>query len=750
MSPVRVLCAQCGAALSPDGRFCVACGAPVGAITPSGNVAPPEGATGVKAQMLKSLRDATLGEYEILLELGSGGMATVYLAHDLQLDRRVAIKLMHPTLTVGSDMVERFILEARTAASLSHPNIIPIYAVKVQEDLLYFVMKYVEGRPLDSIIKSEAPLGTDMVRQIVTQVADALAYAHRHGVIHRDIKPANIIISTDGNPILADFGIAKVADKPGLTLTGATIGTPTYMSPEQCDAQPVTGASDQYSLGVTAYEALTGKPPFDAPSYLTIMMKQMTVPAPPLSAMVKDCPPDLSTTIDRMLAKEPGDRFATMDEVVEALRTATVSSQHTVRTQLVQFALADPRRELVKRVSTPQSPIPTAARRPRVAPDTSTTTGIRKPSRTAVVAGALIVGLAAGALMFGRPWSRAPRPIDSAAARVPAPAPVAAAPADSGATAVAAPPERLPAPAGAATRTPPTKSQQAVPSPERTAPAAVSAIRVTGPETLSAGSSGSVLAEIQDSKGQPVTGRTVAWSSSATDVLSVGPAGQLQAVRPGRAVITAALDGVSRPFTVTVIAEPVSGVTVAPATLSLAPGESASLEAQVAGSGGRVLDRQLDWSSSAPAVATVTPSGRVSAVAPGSAVISAASGGKTGTSAVTVSAPAPEAAPSDAERRAQITATIATYAQALQSRNLARVRELYPTVPASVEQSLSGMDDLQVRLNVGQVDFSEAGATAQVTGSFTYRDRGKREVLPANNRYRLERRGTGWVITEIR
>src|SRR5678816_4243765 len=126
---------------------------------------------------------------------------------------------MHPALTVGGDMVERFILEARTAAGLSHHNIVPIYAVKVQEDLLYFVMKYVEGRPLDSIIKAEAPLGTDMVRQIVAQVADALAYAHRHGVVHRDIKPANIIISTEGQPILADFGIAKVADKPGLTLT---------------------------------------------------------------------------------------------------------------------------------------------------------------------------------------------------------------------------------------------------------------------------------------------------------------------------------------------------------------------------------------------------------------------------------------------------------------------------------------------------------------------------------------------------
>ena len=205
-------------------RFCPNCGS--GAIsragrisdtTPIPNVAKPDPVPPPPRprtqRMLEQLREATLGEYEILAELGSGGMATVFLAHDLQLDRRVAIKLMHPALVTGEGMVDRFILEARTAAGLSHHSIIPIYAVKSEDELLYFVMKFVEGRPLDSIIMKEAPLPSDMVRHIVSQVAEALGYAHKRGVIHRDIKPANIMISTDGHPVLTDFGIAKVADK---------------------------------------------------------------------------------------------------------------------------------------------------------------------------------------------------------------------------------------------------------------------------------------------------------------------------------------------------------------------------------------------------------------------------------------------------------------------------------------------------------------------------------------------------------
>ena len=178
MIRATVICGACGAAVDGNARFCMACGKPVAVTSPERGVAA-EAPRGMKGRMLEQLRDATLGEYEILLELGSGGMATVYLAHDLQLDRKVAVKLMHPALLAGEDMVERFILEARTAAGLSHANIVPIYAVKVQEELLYFVMKYVEGRPLDSIIKAEAPLAPDRVRQIVTQVGDALGYAHR-------------------------------------------------------------------------------------------------------------------------------------------------------------------------------------------------------------------------------------------------------------------------------------------------------------------------------------------------------------------------------------------------------------------------------------------------------------------------------------------------------------------------------------------------------------------------------------------
>ena len=179
------------------------------------------------AGVVESLRKATLGEYEIMGLLGRGGMATVYLAHDIALDRKVAIKVMAPHLLSGEGMAERFKREARTAGSLSHPHIIPIYAVKEAGDLLYFVMKFVEGRPLDSIIQEVGPLPFAMVQTIMQQVGSALGYAHRRGIVHRDIKPANIMLDVDGWAMVTDFGIANVADKQGLTMTGATVCTPT-------------------------------------------------------------------------------------------------------------------------------------------------------------------------------------------------------------------------------------------------------------------------------------------------------------------------------------------------------------------------------------------------------------------------------------------------------------------------------------------------------------------------------------------
>ena len=163
-------------------------------------------------------------------------MATVYLAHDIALDRKVAIKVMSPHLLSGEGMAERFKREARTAGSLSHPHIIPIYAVKEAGDLLFFVMKFVEGRPLDGIIREVGAVPFPMAQTIMQQVGSALGYAHRRGIIHRDIKPANIMLDVDGWAMVTDFGIAKVADKEGLTMTGATVGTPSYMSPEQSTA----------------------------------------------------------------------------------------------------------------------------------------------------------------------------------------------------------------------------------------------------------------------------------------------------------------------------------------------------------------------------------------------------------------------------------------------------------------------------------------------------------------------------------
>ncbi|MGD2047431.1 MAG: serine/threonine-protein kinase, partial [Gemmatimonadota bacterium] len=299
MSETRT-CHRCGTEVEGNALFCSRCGQDMTllgdeqetlTVTTAGTPIEP-----VRSTMRQALRDATLGEYEILSELGRGGMATVFLAHDISLDRKVAIKVMAPHLLEGEGMAERFKLEARTAAQLSHPHIIPIYAVKETAETLFFVMKFVEGRGLDSVIKKSGQLPIPMVTDILTKVGSALGYAHRRDVVHRDIKPGNIMIDDEGTPIVTDFGIAKVAEAKGLTVTGTTIGTPSYMSPEQCEAREVTGASDQYSLGIVAFEMLTGKLPFEGDSAVTTMYKHCHEPLPPLEDFRPDCPPELRET----------------------------------------------------------------------------------------------------------------------------------------------------------------------------------------------------------------------------------------------------------------------------------------------------------------------------------------------------------------------------------------------------------------------------------------------------------------------
>ena len=355
-------CARCGTSLAPGAYFCLRCGTsvPVTAGSASATVAPPLRRTppAQHAAQLDALRQATLGEYEILAELGHGGMATVYLAHDLALDRKVAIKVLAPALLLmGEGMVERFKREARTAAALSHPHIIPIYAVKQSEHVLYFVMKYVQGRALDTVIRDVGTLPIPMVQTILAHAGDALGYAHRHGVIHRDIKSANLMLDEDGWAVITDFGIAKVVQAEGLTMTGVTVGTPTYMSPEQCDARDVTGASDQYSLGVVAYEMLTGRLPFRGDSTMAVMYAHFNERPRPVAELRPDCPPNLAAGVMRMLEKDPARRWPSMDDIVAVCGRPSLRHDDPVRGEMITLAKAGAGSALMAHVKTPTSPL---------------------------------------------------------------------------------------------------------------------------------------------------------------------------------------------------------------------------------------------------------------------------------------------------------------------------------------------------------------------------------------------------------
>ncbi|HEU5261408.1 MAG TPA: serine/threonine-protein kinase [Gemmatimonadales bacterium] len=362
----RSFCARCGTSLGPGASFCPRCGTSI-PVAPGATVATaPDGAPEGHNALLDALRHAALGEYEILAELGRGGMATVYLAHDLALDRKVAIKVLAPALLLmGEGMVERFKREARTAAALSHPHIIPIYAVKESGQVLYFVMKYVQGRPLDSIIRDVGQLPIPMVQTILAHVGDALGYAHRHGVIHRDIKSANIMLDEEGWAVVTDFGIAKVVQAEGLTVTGVTVGTPSYMSPEQCATREVTGASDQYSLGIVAYEMLTGHLPFRGDSTMSVMYAHFNERPRSVTELRPDCPPNLAAAVMRMLEKDPLGRWPSMDDVVAVCGRPSLRRDDPIRSQMITLARAGVQARQLAALKTPTSPIALAKRQAR-------------------------------------------------------------------------------------------------------------------------------------------------------------------------------------------------------------------------------------------------------------------------------------------------------------------------------------------------------------------------------------------------
>jgi hypothetical protein len=319
-----MFCSRCGSEITGKSKFCPSCGLDLMATTPVHAIA-----TGA-LQETDLVREALAAEYEIIEELGRGGMALVYRARDRHLEREVAIKVLPFSLAFDSEFVERFQREARTAAQLEHPNIIPIYRVGRSGRVIYFVMKFLRGGSLSTVLAERHRLMPPEIRRLLIEAGSALGYAAQRGIVHRDIKPDNIMFDEFGQCVLTDFGIAKAASGQRLTGTGMSIGTPHYMSPEQARAQSIDGRSDIYSLGVVAYQALTGTVPYDGEDSFSIGYKHITEPVPTPQLITAD-ERRLFEVIKRMLMKDPADRFQSCEELVASLQGQPIAAAGSVR-----------------------------------------------------------------------------------------------------------------------------------------------------------------------------------------------------------------------------------------------------------------------------------------------------------------------------------------------------------------------------------------------------------------------------------
>ena len=271
------------------------------------------------------------GRFELEEVVGSGGMASVYRAHDRMLERPVAVKILHEHYVSDEEAVERFQREARSAAQLAHPNIVTVIDRGEDDGRPYIVFEYVEGENLKQLVTREGALPVGTVIDLGIQIAQALEAAHERGVVHRDIKPQNVLLAEEGRVKVTDFGIARSRGTEGLTLTGTIMGTSDYIAPEQAKGEPAGEASDIYSLGVVLYELLTGRVPYEAESPVAVAMRHVHDPIPSVRSVRPEVPPRLDAAVRRALAKEPRDRFASMSDLVaelEACRRGDVPVAH--------------------------------------------------------------------------------------------------------------------------------------------------------------------------------------------------------------------------------------------------------------------------------------------------------------------------------------------------------------------------------------------------------------------------------------
>jgi serine/threonine-protein kinase len=776
-------------------------------------------------KLLAALRSATLGEYEILGELGRGGMAVVFLAHDIALDRKVAIKVMSPALLLmDAEIQTRFKREARTAAGLSHPHIIPVYTVKEDREIVYFVMKYIAGRSLESVIKEVGALPFPMVRTILSQIGGALGYAHRNGVVHRDMKPANIMLDEEGWVVVTDFGIAKVAQAEALTLTGGVVGTPAYMSPEQCAGRQVDGAADQYSLGVMAFEMITGRQPFQGGTMVNVMYDHCHTAPPSIGDLRPDCPPDLAAAVTRMLAKDPADRFASVEESVAAIGVVSNSQSGTVRTEMLTLAREGPAAALLEKFRTPGSPLPgkgAASRHEAVRdvtpaaslheaetvvvddPDpplsrgrrrvvwlapvlvaagigawlalgnhapaettsqTATPPATRSPPATAVIdidVDPVTLDLTSGE---SRSITAVPRGADGQptqhAVSWSSADPTVVTVSDSGiVTAVAQGTTTISVRSGnvtalvATTVTAPSAPVSRAAAPTREAVAAV--LLGPGSDTLTVGESQRLTATVRGQAGNQLEDRELSWTSSDPTVTTVSQSGLVRATSAGTARITATVEGHSASTTITVIDRAVARVQLSPASASLEVGQTIQLSARLYASDGvSVTGRTITWSSEAPSVVRVSPSGLATAVAPGTAAVLARVGEAEGSVPVVVEPSAqPTPPPPDPDNaRAEIEAKLEAYRQGIESQSIDRLRQVFPQLSADEERSwrsfFANTRELSADFRILSLDIT--GDTAAVRFEAVYRFRTSRdETQSVTLTATFEHEPGGWSMTRV-
>ena len=602
-----VACTSCGRLILPGDPSCPHCGTPADPAVPSDARHSLDDPPSPMADIVERLRRATLGEFEIGRELGRGGMAAVFLAHEISLDRKVAIKVMSPGLFLGEGMVERFKHEAITIAHLHHPNIVSVYSVRQAEGLHFFVMRYVQGRSLEHVVQRAGRLPLPVVRSILHQVGSALTYAHRSRVIHRDIKPGNILIDEDGNAVVTDFGIAKAAERPSRTLTGALVGTPAYMSPEQCSGGEVSGASDQYSLGAVLYELLTGEPLF-AGSTLTVMQAHVDRPPPRIRERCDECPPEVEAAILRMLDKDPAARWPRLTDAMAALGAAPLAEDDPLRADLAGWVSSEGGASL-SGSPTPTSPAP-RTRASGVAGSARAVGGISiMPAPADLETGD---SFSLVAVIRGEHGTRLP----PRAVQWSTDAPDILRLDGTGGIATAVAP-------GTAIVTATCKEVTALLRVEVAPPRADDIVIEPMSEPLHVGDEIRLEATPKDKRGWPVY-RPVSWHSADPGVAVVTPHGTIAGLASGTVRITAAVDDARASLVIPVLPPRVVAVDIVDPPTSVVAGRTFVLTATPVDHANNPLPRRpVVWTTSDVNVALATSEGWVAALRPGAVVLTA-------------------------------------------------------------------------------------------------------------------------------